>query len=205
MRRSRWIFGLILVGLFVAGIAARAAYRKATQVNRPAYTLKTEGTQYNHDGTARRIFVETRYVSSDGNWHDTKQYDSGMVVDTFGIVGKGVFARRNNDAKISFLSSYDAPSAILTAEGFRQHGFVRTESILGHQVFVTNPVNTQEVEFYNDPMLGGATIKMVNKKETSTVVIEPLSITMGEPPASNLPMPPDLEISYDTFNALHKK
>ena len=147
MRTRKWLFGLILVGLFVAGIAARSVFRRLSEPVRPAYTLTSEATQYNSDGTTRRVFVETRYVSSSGNWRSVKQYDGGLVIDTFGIVGQGVFARRNNDNKINFLSAYDAPASILTAEGFQTHGFLRTETLLGHQVFVTQAVNTPEVEF----------------------------------------------------------
>lgn len=203
-RRTTWAFGLILICLFVAGIGARSAFRRITQHSRSGYTLTSEGKQYNQDGTSRRLFFETRYVSTNGNWHDVKEYDGGMVINTFGIVGQGVFARRNADNNLSFLSSYDQPSPVLTAEGFQQHGFLRTETLLGHQIFVTNPINTPQVELYNDPLLDGAVIKMVHKEDTNTVVIEPLAVVMGEPSASALLMPTGLQVSYDTFNNLHK-
>jgi hypothetical protein len=45
---------------------------------------------------------------------------------------------------------------------------------------------------------------MVHKKDTNTVVIEPLAVVMGEPSASALLMPTGLQVSYDTFNNLHK-
>ena len=205
MTKRRWIFALIVLSLFVAGIGARAAFIRATQGKRPAYMLTREATQYNADGTSRRVFREIRYVSSSGNWRSIQQYESGMTIDTIAVVGQGVFATRSKDGSVHFLSNYDAPTPLLTADGFRKSGYLRTENVLGHEVFVTRATNNQGVEFYSDPLLAGAQVKMVNRSDTHTVVIEPMSVVMGEPTSSQFVVPAAVPINYDTYNNLHKK
>ncbi|MDX6499685.1 MAG: hypothetical protein QOG23_2945 [Blastocatellia bacterium] len=122
MKRSSSLRNKILVGLlvilFLAGIIARTTYIHASQPSRPAYTLSSQTTQYNSDGKVLPLFVETLYMSETGNWHSIQQYAHGKKVETFGVVGQGVFSKREGDEKVSFLSNLDSPLPILTAEGF---------------------------------------------------------------------------------------
>ena len=194
---------VILVMLFVAGIAARTTYIHASQPNRPAYTLTSQATQYNSDGKVIPLFVETLYMSATGNWHLVQQYARGKV-DTFGAVGEGVFSKREGSEKVSFLSNLDSPTPILTAEGFQKSSdFLRTETVMGYPTLVTTAYNDPQMEFYHSTVIGGASIKTVLRGDTSTVVTEPTSLVFGEPDSSLVKMPAGLPVSYDNFKKIH--
>ncbi|HBB94772.1 MAG TPA: hypothetical protein DC054_05220 [Blastocatellia bacterium] len=145
-------------------------------------------------------------MSSSGNWHDVKQYAAGMKVDTFGTVGVGVFAKREGENKVNFLSSYDAPRPVLPSDLLQKNAdLLRTETVLGYPAFVTKANNNPQMEFYKAPIIGGDDIKLVDKSETYTVVIEPTSLVPGEPDASLLKTPADLPVSYENFDKVHAK
>jgi len=204
MTKRKALVAAFLVMLFLAGIIAKTTYNRVSQPNRPAYTLSTQATQYNSDGKVLPLFVETLYMSETGNWHRIQQYARGKKVETFGIVGQGVFSVRDGDEKVSFLSNLDSPRPILTAEGFQKSSdFLRTETVLGYPTLVTKAYNDPQMEFYNAPIIGGANIKTVLKTETLTVVTEPTSLVFGEPDSSLLKMPQGLPVSYDNFNKIH--
>jgi hypothetical protein len=206
MTKSKWFLAVTLFTLFLAGIMARSTFIRASQLNRPAYTLSSQATQYDPDSAVRPLYIETLYMSATGNWHNIKQYASGAKVEAFGTVGQGVFAKREGDAKMNFLSSYDSPKPILTAAGFQKSsGFLRTETVLGYPAFVTKADNDSRVEFYCAPIIGGANIKIVHRNETKTVVVEPTSLVLGEPDSSLIKMPVGLPVSYDNFNRLHSQ
>jgi hypothetical protein len=204
MTKRKGFYAVILVMLFLAGIIARTTYNRVSQPNRPAYTLSTQATQYNSDGKVLPLFVETLYMSETGNWHSIQQYARGRKVETFGIVGQGVFSVRDGDEKINFLSNLDSPLPILSAEGFQKSSdFLRTETVLGYPTLVTKAYNDPQMEFYHAPIIGGADIKTVLRSETETVVTEPTSLVFGEPDSSLLKMPQGLPVSYNTFNRIH--
>jgi hypothetical protein len=204
MIKRKWFLPVVVIGLFLVGIVVKSAFTHASQIARPAYTLRSQATQYDSDGTARSLYVETLYVSASGNWHSVKQY-AGGVKEAFGEVGQGVFSRRDGDNELGFVSKYDSLRPILTADGFlKSSDFLRTETILGYPAFVTKAQNNSQVEFYCAPIIGGANIKIVNKSdETKTVVTEPLGLVFGEPEPSLVKRPADLPVNYDNFNKLH--
>jgi hypothetical protein len=192
------------VTLFLAGIIARATYIHASQPARPAYTLSSKTTQYNSDGKVLPLFVETLYMSETGNWHSIQQYARGKKVETFGVVGQGVFSKREGDEKVSFLSNLDSPVPILTAEGFQKSSdFLRTETVMGYPTLVTKANNDDQMEFYCAPAIGGANLKIVQRSDTSTVITEPTNLVFGEPDSALIKMPAALTVSYDNFNKIH--
>jgi hypothetical protein len=204
MTKRNAFVAFIVVMLFLGGIIARTTYNRVTQPNRPAYTLSSQATQYNSDGKVMPLFVETLYMSETGNWHSIQQYARGKKVETFGIVGQGVFSVRDGDEKVSFLSNLNSPRPILTAEGFQKSSdFLRTEIVMGYPTLVTKAYNDPQMEFYHAPIIGGADIKTVLRSETETVITEPTSLVFGEPDSSLLKMPQGLPVSYDNFNKIH--
>jgi len=204
MTKRKGLFVVTLVMLFLAGIVARTTYIHASQPGRPAYTLISQTTQYNSDGKVLPLFVETLYMSETGNWHSIQQYARGKKVETFGVVGQGVFSKREGDEKVSFLSNLDSPLPILTAEGFQKSSdFLRTETVMGYPTFVSKAYNDPQTEFYCAPVIGGANLKIVLRSETSTVITEPTSLVFGEPDSAFIKMPAALTVSYDNFNKIH--
>jgi len=201
MAKRKWLLAGLLVVLFIAGIVARSAFLRTS---RPAYTLTSQATQYDPDGTARPLFVETMFVSSSGNWHSVKQYATGARLETFATVGQGVVNRRNDEARLNFLSSYDSPKPLLNEEGFRKSAnFLRVDTVLGYPAFIMKAENSPEVEFYCSPVIGGENIKIVHRDATKTVVIEPVSLVFGNPDPSSVTVPTGLPTNYDNFNKVH--
>lgn len=204
MRKTQWLTGVILVTLFVGGLATRRVLMRSSGPPRPAYTLNSTATQYYPDGTARPLFVETMYMSATGNWHDIKQYASGMRTDTFGALGSGVFAQREGEGKLHFLSGYDSPRPIITADRLqRNSNLMRIETVLGYSTYVTKASNDSGTEFYQAPIIGGADLKLIDRSDTSTLVVEPNSLVFGEPDPALLKMPSGLPINYENFNKIH--
>ncbi|HEX8137342.1 MAG TPA: hypothetical protein VF544_07105 [Pyrinomonadaceae bacterium] len=169
--------------LLTLGVKVAMSRRAPRQV---PYTIVWRVTTTDANGNAEEDYTETRYVSSNGNWHTIKQYPDGQTQEGFAEVGRGVFALSPKHQKMFFLSGHDVSKA--DAESLRQSpNFVRTETILGYTAYVSKQVREgTTLEVYRVPELDGAQVKHVFNNGSATVVFEPVSILAGELAADKL-------------------
>ena len=184
--------------LFVAAVACVDAM---SQQSYPPYTLVTRYTQYDVNGETVRVSTNTRYQSSSGDWRSVGKVGSGEHATLYRR-GRGVF---NSDSRTSRLikSMEHAPGCPLrTAEDLRRDPkFVRTEEILGFTayVWIESSAKDMVVEHYFVPELGGGTpFKQVTTyKNGPKFVSEPISVTLGEPAASDVTGPDYLLVEQE--------
>jgi hypothetical protein len=178
-----------LLLLLCAGVVAMLSVKVAMSVRAPRhapYTIVWRVTTTDASGNTEYNYTETRYVSSNGNWHTIKQFPNNRVEEGFAEIGRGVFAIRPDQRKMFFLSGHDI--SVADAETLRQsQGFARTETILGYTAYVSRQAQeNSSLEVYRAPALGSNMIKQVFHNGSSTLVFEPISIDVGEPPADKL-------------------
>lgn len=163
------------------------------QQSYPPYTLVTRLTQYDVNGETVRVTTHTRYQSSTGDWRVVSKSDGGEHASLYRR-GRGVY---NSDSRTSrIIKSMDqAPGCpIRTGEQLRQdRKFARTEEVLGFTAYVWNesPAKDLVIEHYYVPELGGGTpFKQVTTyKNGPKFVSEPVSVTLGEPAATDVTGP----------------
>jgi len=198
MRKRTFVVLLVLIA--AAGAAARVAY-KSTHPERPAYTITWQVTAYDAKGAATPLYMETRYVSSSGNWRGVKQYADGKVEEMFAEVGEGVFLKRGE--KMHFLSNHRL-SPTRTVEGFlKSPDYLRTETVLGHTALVIKAANDPvgRTEFFYAPILN-SDIKIIFRGGRTTVQ-EPISLIFGEPDAALVKMPKGLAVDRTNYERMH--
>ena len=91
---------------------------------------------------------------------------------------------------------------LLTQRGHRK----RADRVLGYEAIVVSPGNSKSCsEFYRVPAFGGLTIKTVMclDETGSKMVLEPMSLVLGEPDASSLETPKELPVDYEHFKQTH--
>lgn len=184
--RVHTLLALLLVATFMCVDAMG-------QQSYPPYTLVTRYTQYDANGETVRVSTNTRYQSSSGDWRSVGKVCSGEHATLYRR-GRGVF---NSDSRTSrLIKSMDhAPGCpIRTGEDLRRDPkFVRTEEVLGFTayVWIESPAKDMVVEHYYVPELGGGTpFKQVTTyKNGPKFVQEPVSVTLGEPAASDVTGP----------------
>lgn len=199
MRRHSLL--ILLVVVFVAGITARTVLNQTTRRERPAYTITWQVTAYDAKGEATPLYLETRYVSSNGNWRGVKQYPDGKIEEMFAEVGEGVFVKRGE--KMHFLSNHRLPPA-RTVEGFlKSPDYLRTETVLGQTALVLKPANDHEgrFEMFYAPALDND-IKTIYRGARTTVQ-EPISLVFGEPDAALVKMPKGLTVDRTNYERMH--
>ena len=188
----------LIAPLFVATLACVEAMG---QQSYPPYTLVTRYTLYDANGETVRVSTNTRYQSSSGDWRSVGKVGSGEQATLYRR-GRGVF---NSDSRTSrLIKSMDhAPGCpIRTGEDLRRDPkFVRTEEVLGFTayVWVESPAKDMVVEYYYVPELGGGTpFKHVTAyKNGPKFVQEPVSVTLGEPAASDITGPDYLVVEQE--------
>ncbi|HYG12293.1 MAG TPA: hypothetical protein VD835_20290 [Pyrinomonadaceae bacterium] len=174
---------------------------KTTRPERPAYTITWQVTAYDAKGEATPLHLETRYVSSSGNWRGVKQYPDGKLEEMFAEAGEGVFLKRGE--QMHFLSNYSLPPA-RTVEGFlKSPDYLRTETVMGQTALVLKPANNQEgrFELFYAPILN-SDIKTIHRG-ARTIVQEPISLIFGEPDAAQVKMPKGLPVDRTNYERLH--
>jgi hypothetical protein len=194
---------VILIGAVVLGVVTRMNFTRSMQNKKTAYTVVLQATEYDASGKGTPVYTETRYASANGNWYSIRLYADGRNDETFALIGRGVYAKVGS--KLNFLSDYDAPTPMMSLEKLQKSpNYVRTETVLGQEAAVLKTGDPNNViELYRAPSLGGDIIKMVRHAGSETVtVLEPLSLTFGEPDASLLKMP-NLPVDRTHFEELH--
>lgn len=183
MSKKMLILLLCCSVLVTLGVKVVMSGRAPLQV---PYTIVWKVTTTDANGNTEYDYTETRYVSSNGNWHTIKQFPDGQTQEGFAEVGRGVFAINPQQQKMFFLSGHDVSK--LDVETLRQSPkFTRVETILGYSAYVSRQAQENtSLEVYRAPALNGDQIKHVFNNGSATVVFEPISITPGEPPADKL-------------------
>ena len=182
-------------------VATLACVEAMGQQSYPPYTLVTRYTLYDANGETVRVSTNTRYQSSSGDWRSVGKVGSGEQATLYRR-GRGVF---NSDSRTSrLIKSMDhAPGCpIRTGEDLRRDPkFVRTEEVLGFTayVWIESPAKDMVVEHYYVPELGGGTpFKQVTTyKNGPKSVQEPVSVTLGEPAASDVTGPDYLVVEQE--------
>lgn len=154
-----------------------------------AFTLVRQITEYDKANRTLPAYTETLAVSSSGDWRYVATYPNGQVIETIYLWGKGVFFSDHANRQLVKFSDVGAgrPGGTTAAQLRANPNFIRTEYVLNRRAYVhrRNAHNYVE-ETYFAPALGPFPFKRINYFDTYTRVEEPMSLTFGEPDASQL-------------------
>ena len=188
---------IVLAAAVVCPLAVLAGYSTGTESPRKgvAFTLRGKLTHYQPGGAAVVEDV-TRYESADGSWREVRR-SGEHVSEQFFKQGRGYF--NVNHAKRLLLRSEhgskarDNAARASAAELLKSPQFNRTEVLLGYTAYVMQIRDGETLmsEVYVVPELGITPVKSVNFDTGGRVVsvLEPESITPGEPAAADLKGP----------------
>jgi hypothetical protein len=172
----------LAVACVCAGLAARTV-RRQVGVAVPL-TIHWQATEYDDHGNAIQTFTEQRDISADGRWLDRKTFNDGTHQAQYAEPSSGVFAlARNARVRVG-----DAePAQVMTEARLRDSPqFNRDDVVLGIPCIVLRfekhlPEGTMTDDTWYAPTLGGAFVKKVITEPGMVFVLEPVSITLGEP------------------------
>lgn len=184
--------------LALSVFAALAGY--AVGVNKPrrgvAFALHSKRIHFDTDGN-KTVSDVVRYVSGDGSWRQVETTADGHTSEQFFAQGRGYFwvdhnrrrlMRSERSAKV-----IDAAARLAAKELLSSPAFSRTEPLLGHTAYVlqTHDAEILTGEVYVVPEFGRTPVKFVayDTEGQTIMALEPESITLGEPAASDLKGP----------------
>ena len=156
----------------------------------PAFTLRSQVTDYDAGGNAVIAFNETRFFSSTGSWRYVGEYPGGNVIETIYRHREGVYVADNKSRQLIKISEAGSgrPQPA-TAEQLRADPkFIRVEPVLSllacvHRQKIDNAIE----ETYFAPELGRVPLKRITTFANGYKrVEEPLSLEMEEPMFSQL-------------------
>ncbi|HEX3145179.1 MAG TPA: hypothetical protein VHQ64_14500 [Pyrinomonadaceae bacterium] len=143
------------------------------------YTIVLKATDYDQRGIGHEAFSEVKYVSAHGNWRSVKSFRSGLALEQYARVGHGIFTVDNKQKKMYFESPYNPAS---TPQSLTNRNYVRSEIVGGIRTNVLRSgTGDNYAETFLAPELNDDVIKTVLKSPAGTRVIEPVTITRGEP------------------------
>jgi TonB family protein len=179
---------LLLLALFCACPPARPL---STQKAKPftGFTLVRQVTDYDKAGNALPALTETLYVSAGGDWRHVGTYPHGLLEDAIHLNGRGMFfSDHRNRQLVKYGPAGSGRPARAAAERLRSDPkFVRTEYLLGRLAYVHRSDTDGRVEeMYYIPELGPFPFKLNLQYKGVLRVKEPVSLTFGEPEASQL-------------------
>ncbi len=182
-------------------LAAFAVY--AVGMRKPnkstAFTLRGKAIYFNSDGT-RTVSDYVHYESASGSWRKVETRPDGYVWEQLFVQGRGYFRAdhikrrlltRSGDARLAKIRDNVVRS--VADEILASPQFTRTEILLGYTAYVSQ-VRDGDIlmgEVYVVPELGRSGVKHVSYDAEGKVilVLEPESITLGEPDAADLKWP----------------
>lgn len=187
--RSRLVcsFALLFLALFWAMPATLSRESQKAKALK-AFTLVRQITDYDKENRTLPAFTETLSVSSSGDWRYVGTYPNGQVIETIYLWGKGVFFSDHAKRQLVKFSDVGGRPRGTTAALLRANpNFIRTEYVLDRLAYLhrRNAHNYVE-ETYFAPELGPFPFKRINYFDAYTRVEEPMSLTFGEPDASQL-------------------
>lgn len=187
---------IILVAAVLCTLAVFAGYSTGAKSSRRgmAFTLRATLTHYQPGGAAAVEDV-TRYESADGSWREVRRSGEHLS-DQFFKQGRGYF--NVNHAKRLLIrgrgsKTRDNVARASASELIKSPQFNRTEILLGYTAYVMQIRDGETLmsEVYVVPELGATPVKSVSFDTGGQVisVLEPVSITPGEPAAADLKGP----------------
>jgi TonB family protein len=186
---------LVLLGL----VSARG------QQTYPAFTMLVQMTYYDTKGQMLSVSTYTRYDSANGDWRYLGSV-SGFESATIYRRGVGVYSSNSRTQRLQKVSDHAPGCPFTTADELRRDAkFKRTEKVLDFTAFVLREKFSTvgyTTETYFVPELGRIPFKRIYFFDDGRKwVEEPISITMGEPPAAEVRGPdyPVIE-QLPTFN-----
>lgn len=190
---------LVISAMALAGGAGVLAKRSIAtgSAGRPAFTLHSRVIHTNPFNGNQDIEEQTTYASSDGSYRVIQVSAEGRKEYLFKR-GLGYFRIDHKDKKLvrNNKMSPDARSGSLpTADQLRSSPqFLRTETVLGLTAYVHRIVNSATRQPLSDVYyvveLGTTPIKMVDYDDGKvSLIVEPVSITLGEPDTSLFKVP----------------
>lgn len=187
----------LVASLFVANLLYVDAMAQQPRTY-PPFTLVSRYTEYDSKGETVRVSIYTRYESSNGDWRVVSKVGADELATVYRR-GKGVYQSNSRTTHLIKESDH-APGCLLrTGEELRRDPkFTRTEEILGFTAYVLTERPSADLlrEHYFVPKLGGGTpFKQVTTYTNGPKVVnEPISVTLGEPAASEITGPDYLVI-----------
>ncbi|HEX8070072.1 MAG TPA: hypothetical protein VF546_08990 [Pyrinomonadaceae bacterium] len=182
MTVRRIAYGLVLV---LAGVSAFALTKA-----RPTYTAATierRITERTADGKTTEVATETEYRDALGNWRVVRRLANGHQLQ-FGADTAGGQWLSKDDKRYVRTGDYAVTDDWTAAAALRKTaGFVRDDTILGQPAVVLHPLGAGgaidgNTEVWVAPALGRVTLRMITTMSNGgQQVIEPTSITVGEP------------------------
>ena len=176
---------LVVSGATAAGVLARTQLNRRGAEFKP-YTITWQGTDYDESGAVVGQYTETRYTARDGRWYSVRHFPDGKRQETFSVPGKGVFARGKEKLMLLSEAPEGSPRAYTDEQVRKSPAFVRTDEVLGQQVFVIKSGPGDRSEVYLAPGLNYDWVKEVRRGESGNLrsIVEPVSIVMGDPDPS---------------------
>lgn len=195
MRKT--IVGFSLFVLFAAAccLASFAGFATGKQpaARSVPLTLRSVLTYYNADGSVYATREVTRYESASGSYREVVT-GGGGTQEHFFEQGRGFFTvnRKRGQLVREPRASNFRENFITAQELLSSPQFVRTDLLLGHTAYVKQIKDEQSgilmSEVYTVPEWGRSFAKIVNydPKGNVTYILEPISVTEGEPAASDV-------------------
>src|ERR1700752_1086856 len=187
----------LIASLFVVNLLCVAAMGQQPRTY-PPFTLVSRYTEYDAKDQILRVSTHTRYESSRGDWRMVSKSGDDEQ-ETLYRRGQGVYQSSSKTTRIIKQSDHAPGCPLRTGAELRgDPKFTRTEEVLGFTAYVLTerPSKDLLIEHYFVPELGGGTpFKQVTTyKNGPKFVNEPISVTLGEPNASDVTGPDYLPI-----------
>jgi hypothetical protein len=196
MLLSKHPVSLFLAAIFVFASVGMITAQRATKSHTP-YTIELRALDYFDDGRIVETYKETRYVSATGDWRAVKRYHGGVVHETIGIVGRGVFLVDRKGQKLRYLSPYPEKSPAEVSAGLRRS---KQTTLLGYETHVKRIQHGDGVMFVGRASaLNGDVVHILTRFPGFSRIVEPVNISRGQPRAAALEYP-----SYEVANAVQK-
>ena len=189
MSRRIWTF---VAALFLTTLVCAAAMGQQSRTY-PPFTLVTRFTEYNAKGQELRVSIITSYHASNGDWRVVSKSGNDEQATLYRR-GRGVYQSNSRTNRIIKASDHAPGCPLRTAAELRADPkFARTEEVLGFTAYVVRDRAMADLltEHYFVPEFGGGTpFKQVTTYTNGPkFVSEPISVTLGEPNASDVTGP----------------
>ncbi len=186
-----------LIGVFVSALLAVFFFGSSTTAQRagayPGFTLVMQTTDFDAKGATLSSRTYTKYHSNTGDWRSVGTF-GGYELATVYRRGRGVYISNARTSVLLKTSDHAPGCPLRTAEQLqRDPKFARTEMVLGLKAYVLSQRLSAGglVETYWAPELGGGTPfrRIYNFDDGRKITEEPISITLGEPAATDVSGP----------------
>jgi TonB family protein len=187
----------LTASLFIALLICTQALGQESR-RYPPFTVVSRATEYDANGNVITARTLTTYHSATGDWRVVGRNGTDEYATLYRI-GKGVYQSSSRSSRIIKQADHAPGCPIRTAEELRRDPkFTRTEEVLGFTAYVwTEQIGKDlQVEHYFVPELGGGTpFKQIQTYTNGPkFVSEPISVTLGEPTATDITGPDYLVI-----------